>query len=285
MRCVGTQDAVQVDTLVFDVVANDMLVLCSDGLSQYLKNSQELARLWGGRSPKDFTRALITVANARGGSDNVSVICVRPDSSLPMGATPGPPAPAAVAGRRNAAIAATNPPRSRAREPVLVTLDTLRGIHVMAALSAQEVMLLRQVFRERSFGVGAYITREGEVGTEMFVLLEGLAEVLRGEERVAELGPGAHFGEMALLNDKPRAASVLTMSACRTLVCGRGELSDLLTEHPTLAARFYRELACALSTRLDDIYAFYDKGDTQVADEEPGRARTTLFHGSGHHGH
>ena len=76
MRCVGTRDTVQVDTLVFDVAPGDMLVLCSDGLSQYVEGAEELLRMRGGRAPKDFTRQLITAANARGGSDNISVISV-----------------------------------------------------------------------------------------------------------------------------------------------------------------------------------------------------------------
>lgn len=256
MRCVGTRDTVQVDTLVFDVAPGDMLVLCSDGLSQYVEGAEELLRMRGGRAPKDFTRQLITAANARGGSDNISVISVL--------AT----APAAEKGAA-----------SQKRPDALDTLDTLRGIHLMEGLSVQEVMLLRQVFREQPYAASAFITVEGEVGTEMFVLLEGSAEVRRGKERVATLGRGAHFGEMALLNDRPRAASVVASTACRTLACDRGALSSLLSEHPTLSAHFFRALALALSQRLDDLYSFYDTGAKRV-DEATSTGRPTLFHGT-----
>jgi serine/threonine protein phosphatase PrpC len=257
MRCVGTRDTVQVDTLVFDVVPGDLMVLCSDGLSQYVESAEELMKLRGGRAPKDFTRTLITAANARGGSDNISVICVLATA---------PPV------EKGAPVAE--------RQEVLLTLDTLRGIHLMEGLSVQEVMLLRQVFREQPYPPGAFITVEGEVGAGMFVLLDGTAEVRRGSEKVATLGRGAHFGEMALLNDRPRAASVVAATACRTLACERGALSALLTEHPTLSAHFFRALACALSTRLDDIYSFYDTGERAAGGDGVDSGRPTLFHGS-----
>lgn len=257
MRCVGTRDTVQVDTLVFDVVPGDVLVLCSDGLSQYIEGADELMRLRGGRGPKDFTRTLITAANARGGSDNISVICVL---ATPPAVQQGAPV--------------------EARAASLETLETLRGIHLMEGLSVHEVMLLRQVFREQPYPASAFITVEGEVGTEMFVLLDGSAEVRRGKERVASLGRGAHFGEMALLNDRPRAASVVAATACRTLVCDRAALSALLSEHPTLSAHFFRALACALSLRLDDIYSFYDTGVKAAGEVVAGSGRPTLFHGS-----
>jgi serine/threonine protein phosphatase PrpC len=255
VRCVGARDTVQVDTLVFDVVPGDLMVLCSDGLSQYLKSSEELLRLRGGRSPEEFTRALIAEANAQGGSDNISVICVQ--------ATAQPDDTDA---------------RPAERQDVLLTLDTLRGIHLMDGLSVQEVMLLRQVFREQPYAPGALITVEGEVGAAMYVLLDGTAEVRRGPDTVATLGRGAHFGEMALLNDRPRAASVVAVTACWTLVCDRDALSSVLSEHPTLAAQFFRGLACALSTRLDDIYSFYDTGESAADGEK--QSRPTLFHGS-----
>ena len=133
--------------------------------------------------------------------------------------------------------------------------------------------------REQPYAASAFITVEGEVGTEMFVLLEGSAEVRRGKERVATLGRGAHFGEMALLNDRPRAASVVASTACRTLACDRGALSSLLSEHPTLSAHFFRALALALSQRLDDLYSFYDTGAKRV-DEATSTGRPTLFHGT-----
>ena len=96
---------------------------------------------------------------------------------------------------------------------------------------------------------------------------------------MASLGRGAHFGEMALLNDRPRAASVVAATACRTLTCDRASLSSLLMEHPTLASHFYRALATALSARLDDIYAFYDAGD-RAEGGGVSQGRPTLFQGT-----
>jgi len=256
MRSIGTQETVTVDTLIFDVVVDDVLVLCSDGLSQYLNSPQEIATMRGGRAADDFARNLLTIANARGGSDNTSVIVME------CHAPAGRPSRAPAMGRRRTGIDA---------------MDALAHVEVMRGFSTQEMFTLRQVFREKMFAPGAMITQEGTPGDEMYVLLQGSAHVVRGDDVIASLKPGSHFGEMALLNDRARVATVVAVEPCVALVCARDALSAVLLEHTTLAARFYLSLARALSLRLTDVYSFYSIGREDDLNEG---GRTTMFHGS-----
>jgi cAMP-dependent protein kinase regulator len=96
---------------------------------------------------------------------------------------------------------------------------------------------------------GEPIITEGERGTSMFVLVEGAVRVVRlpenGQARtLAELGEGSFFGEMGLISDAPRLASVVALRDCVLLEVTREMLADLSAEHPALeqvVQRFYQE--------------------------------------------
>jgi len=74
-RAVGIQESVQVDTLIVDVLPNDLFMLCSDGLHGYL-NDDEVATLTASTPPKDLPDRFVALANERGGDDNITVIVV-----------------------------------------------------------------------------------------------------------------------------------------------------------------------------------------------------------------
>jgi CRP/FNR family transcriptional regulator, cyclic AMP receptor protein len=80
---------------------------------------------------------------------------------------------------------------------------------------------------------GRVVVREGELGQEFWVLVEGSAEVSRDGRRVATLGPGDFFGEIALVSNVPRTASVKTTSPVRALVVSSRDFWTLLDESPT----------------------------------------------------
>jgi serine/threonine protein phosphatase PrpC len=73
-RCVGRQESVQVDTLLFDLFPGDTCLLCSDGFSKYLEEPSELGDLLRAEDPRGVTQNLVDLANSRGGNDNISVI-------------------------------------------------------------------------------------------------------------------------------------------------------------------------------------------------------------------
>jgi CRP-like cAMP-binding protein len=90
---------------------------------------------------------------------------------------------------------------------------------------------------------GEVLTREGKPGAELFVIASGSARVtLRGRE-LATLVPGDAFGEMALLDHGPRAATVTANTAMETYVLGPEEFSELLMDVPQIGRKILKGLA------------------------------------------
>ncbi len=87
--------------------------------------------------------------------------------------------------------------------------DLIRGIPMFAELDDKSLRQLAQDFMERPFAAGAEITSEGEGGGNFFVIESGEADVTIGGQHVGTLGPGAAFGEVALVDKSVRTATVV----------------------------------------------------------------------------
>ena len=95
-------------------------------------------------------------------------------------------------------------------------LDALRRVGLFENLNGRELSQVARVFKLRTFSAGETVMREGSGGGSFYVIEAGEASVLvRGEER-AKLGPGDHFGEIALIDEGARTASITAVSE---LVC------------------------------------------------------------------
>lgn len=93
-----------------------------------------------------------------------------------------------------------------------------------------------------------FIFREGDIGTEMFIIQSGSVEILKrqatGEERrLAELGQGDFFGEMAILEDLPRTASARAISNCKVVEINGSTFDGMLRKNPEIAVRMMRKLS------------------------------------------
>jgi CRP/FNR family cyclic AMP-dependent transcriptional regulator len=105
---------------------------------------------------------------------------------------------------------------------------------------------LRQL--ARSSGVmhrdeGSTVVKEGASGSVFFVILDGRVKVVRGGRTVARLRAGEFFGEMSLLDDQPRLASVVTETPSRFLTLSAKEFRAAIDREPALARRILREIA------------------------------------------
>ena len=98
-----------------------------------------------------------------------------------------------------------------------------------------------------TYKAGAPVIKEGEPGQEMFVVESGSVEVFRGsgtkERRLSLLEAGDFFGEMALLDNQPRSASVRAATDCQLLVIDATTLDQMLRQHAEVAVRMLRNLA------------------------------------------
>jgi CRP/FNR family transcriptional regulator, cyclic AMP receptor protein len=97
----------------------------------------------------------------------------------------------------------------------------LKDVPFFSSLSKRDLTTVAQQMEEIDIPEGKQLVREGEFGHEFFLIVDGTAEVVRGGARIAQRGPGEFFGEMALLDEERRTATVTAKSPMRVLVMTR----------------------------------------------------------------
>jgi CRP-like cAMP-binding protein/anti-anti-sigma regulatory factor len=132
----------------------------------------------------------------------------------------------------------------------------LTHFDVLAGMTASELAMMRTLLERRAFAEGELVFREGDEGKELFMIAKGNASVrirLPGENRSVRLvtfAPGTIFGELALLDQEARSA---TIEADETLVCyvlSHAGFTSLATDHPAVAIKLLANLGRELSARL-----------------------------------
>ncbi len=220
-RSVGSQAAVQVDTLVLDLLPDDVLMLCSDGLYQYFEDSELESAFLAGPTAS-LEQSLVRSANVRGGDDNISVVILQVGSA-----------------------------ESDEETQALITrIETVRKLALFAHLTYKEQMAVLGVARERSASPDDEIVREGGSDTDLYLILSGRLRVEKNGVSIAELLPGRHFGEMSLLESRPRSATVRAITPARMLAIGQRDMLALMRQDPIIAVKILWVLALGLSDRL-----------------------------------
>lgn len=227
LRGLGLQPSVAVDTLLFDILPDDTFLLCSDGLSRAVHQVEEIAQILGQPQLEAIPKALVQLANERDGSDNVSVIVLR--SRLPE----------------------ADPKAVQHSLDVQKRIEILRNVPLFRELSMKEIAQILEITKTLFFHTGDILIREGEQSGQMYIALEGHLSITRGGEELAVLAPGAHVGEMALLEDRPRSATVRAVEPSRALLLEREPFFRLLHKDPALGVKLLITLAKELSSRLD----------------------------------
>ena len=133
--------------------------------------------------------------------------------------------------------------------------DILHSLPIFNTLRAQEVERLTEVGRVEYWQEGALILEEGALGPRMMVVLEGRVEVLRrdktGVQRaIAELGPGEILGEMSLLLELPRTATVRSMTPLRVFAMDQAAFQDLVEADDAATLKLGLALSRVLAMRL-----------------------------------
>jgi CRP/FNR family cyclic AMP-dependent transcriptional regulator len=113
----------------------------------------------------------------------------------------------------------------------------LKSIPLFAGLSRKEIREVARHADEVDVDAGRFLVREGEFAYEFFAIEEGRAEVRRGEQLLAELGPGDFFGEMGLIENAPRNASVIAESRVTAVVMTGSAFRQMDRELPEVAKK------------------------------------------------
>ena len=119
----------------------------------------------------------------------------------------------------------------------------LSGVPLFQACSLPELTKVAGIMSQLEEPEGKVLMREGEPGRDFFVIAEGTAEVRKGNRRVSTLGPGDFAGEVALLTNAPRTATVRATSPVTVLRVTSKGFADLLKTSPTIQRKIQKALA------------------------------------------
>jgi CRP/FNR family transcriptional regulator, cyclic AMP receptor protein len=113
----------------------------------------------------------------------------------------------------------------------------LADVPLFSGLSKKELSQVASIADELDFRAGKTLIREGDPGREFFVLLQGGAEVTRGGKQIATRTAGDFFGEIALVTNRPRVATVTTTEPSVLLVVTDRDFKHLVKQSPTIALK------------------------------------------------
>ena len=153
--------------------------------------------------------------------------------------------------------------------------SVLAATHLFADLSEAELRRITEVGRVEYWKEGALVLEEGALGPRMMIVLEGRVEILRrdgaGVQRaLATVGPGEALGEMSLLLDLPRTATVAALEALRVFAVDRQAFQELVAAGDPAVLKLGLQLSRVLARRL---MALNDRVLSLVSDNEELRHR------------
>lgn len=131
--------------------------------------------------------------------------------------------------------------------------DLLADVNLFSRCSKRERATVARHMETASLPADATLIEEGEEGDALFLIIEGTASVRRGGSEVLAVGPGAFFGEMALLDGEPRSATVVATAPVTVAVLGVRMFRTLLREFPEMTFELLAGLAAELRSARDEL--------------------------------
>jgi CRP-like cAMP-binding protein len=128
-------------------------------------------------------------------------------------------------------------------------LELLKRTPLLAQLGRRELEEVGRLADEIDVPAGKVVMRQGDTGNEFFVLVDGSIRIDRDGTHIRDLGPGDHFGEIALLSEGPRTATATAEAPTKLLVLGHREFHSLMSQYPSIQTSV---LDC-LASRLREL--------------------------------
>jgi CRP/FNR family transcriptional regulator, cyclic AMP receptor protein len=126
-------------------------------------------------------------------------------------------------------------------------VELIKGVPLFSELGKRELNEVASIADEIDLREGKELTVEGQPGREFFVIIEGDAVVRRGDREINRLGAGDFFGEIALVDDRPRTATVVAESPLRALVVTDRAFRTLLDRSPEIESKVMSARAARLA--------------------------------------
>jgi len=130
---------------------------------------------------------------------------------------------------------------SSGEEPKVVKM--LQNVPLFSTLDRKKLRTMAEGFKERKFNPGEIIEKEGDNGVTFCLIAEGSVEVKKGKKTIAKLGRGQYFGEMSLLDNQPRSATIVAIEPTTCLIMTSWNFLSFLQTDSKLAIGVMKELA------------------------------------------
>lgn len=136
--------------------------------------------------------------------------------------------------------------------------EILARVSIFSHMRPRELKRLSRLARFRTYAPGEVIIREGERDGQLFVIESGYVDVIKGfgtagQRCLRTLGPLSYFGEMALIDDLIRSASVVAQEATQVLVLGQWNLRQAIEKHPVIAVELLQTLSRRIRTVEENL--------------------------------
>jgi serine/threonine protein phosphatase PrpC len=221
-QALGVVPNLEVDTLHLDVYPGDLFLLCSDGLYESLGPS-DMAQILQDAKGEAAVDLLIDLGCVKGGHDNLTVVLVYVEDG---------------------------PNTVRETVETNVKIRMLQNMPVFADLSYQELLKILKIAFEQEVKAGQMLFRDGDPADALYILLSGTVNVEKDNTILTTLSRGSHFGEMALISNQERSASVRVTAPGRVLVIRRDDFYDLTQAEPEMAIKLLWRFVHHLGERV-----------------------------------
>ena len=124
-----------------------------------------------------------------------------------------------------------------------VPVELLANVKLFEHVERKELETIARSFKERTFAAGDVIAEEGKSGIGFFVIEAGTAKAMHGDKEIGTLGPGSSFGEVALIDEGPRSASVVAETELHCWGLSAWEFRPLAETNATVAWNLARVIA------------------------------------------
>lgn len=222
-RAVGIYEYVPPDIMFLELAKGDRFFLCSDGVYPYFDDKQLIARInHQDQTLEQIVSGIEQTVLEGGAHDNLTSVVVEVNDIN----------------------------RQNIQMEVSGKLDILKKIPIFQFLNYNELVKAYNIISTKRYEQGDIIIREGDIGQEFFILFKGRVAVLKGDISVAELNPGSNFGEMGLVENAPRSATIKALETCYLMIFERSKFFELMRKEPTIAVKLLWSLLRVFSARL-----------------------------------
>jgi CRP-like cAMP-binding protein len=144
------------------------------------------------------------------------------------------------------------------------SIEVFSSVWLFSRCTKKELAALVSLATQIDVPAGKVLATQGQTGSEFFVIVTGKAEATRNDVPIGTLGPGTFFGEMSLLQHKPRVATVTTTEPTTVLVLTAKEFDKLVASMPSVD----RKMLTMMADRLRDLEERYVPADDRVISKD-----------------